>query len=95
VTLLAFLIGCLATYRVARMIGLEDGPGELFLSLRGWVCDRTANGWACRGITCPLCLSFWVGFAVAALLPWSGWGEYLLVALALSGAATIIHKRVN
>lgn len=84
-TFLWLVVGVLATYRVVRMVALEDGPAEVFLTLRTWVFERWGNGWQNRGIGCVLCLSFWFGWGVAGLIPWASWQEYVLLALAVSG----------
>jgi hypothetical protein len=65
--MLTYILAVLATYRVARMLALEEGPFSVF--------DRWRNlflkdDWIGRGMRCPLCLGFWLALpaAVAALL---------------------------
>jgi hypothetical protein len=33
--LIAYLFSVFATYRTARMVALEDGPGNVFMDVRG------------------------------------------------------------
>ena len=67
-TLITVLVVGLATYRVARMLVLEDGPGDVFLRIRVWAgCyeygadgrPRTSLG---RALNCPHCTGVYVGF---------------------------------
>lgn len=91
---LIVLVAMLADYRLARMVALEDGPFELFLNWRGWVFERFGNGWVNAGANCPLCLSFWIGFALAValgfILALPLWYACLLW-FALSGAASFLY----
>lgn len=86
---LQFLLLGLAVYRVAHMVATEDGPADVFSRFRYRVGQRT---WIGRGFHCPLCISFWLGFIVAALLPWAGWWWYGAQALALSGVTLVLYK---
>ena len=86
----------LAVYRMARMVALEDGPWNVFYRLRSLVVNYERgrrDSWLIRGVGCPACLSFWLGFVGAALLPWQGWAWYVVTALALSGAATWLYRQ--
>jgi hypothetical protein len=90
---LRFAILALAVYRTARMLALEAGPFELFARWRGWAEERGAPEWMIEGFGCPLCLSFWLSWAAALLLPWQGVAWYVATALALSGAAVALVKQ--
>jgi hypothetical protein len=83
------LIGVLATYRVARMLAYEDGPWDLFLRWRSWIADRyDVDSWIARGFNCPLCLSFWIGMAIALIMSPATWSAFVLSWLAYSGGAS-------
>lgn len=86
---LQFLILALAVYRVAHMIAREDGPWDVFARLRSRAGQRS---WIARGLWCPLCIAFWLGFVAAAWLPWLGWAWYGAAALALSGVTLVLYK---
>lgn len=62
--LLAIALAMLATYRAARMLAQEDGPFDLFSSLRDWAGQRN---WIGRGLHCPLCIGFWIALPAALL----------------------------
>lgn len=87
-----FLIGALATYRLARLVAFEDGPADIFSRFRAWA-NRKFGGPSnfARGVACPICLSFWFSFVVAALLA-NNFYFWLTGALAMSGVAAILWK---
>ena len=91
--LLIYLLVVMAVYRTAHMIVAEDGPFDAFTKLRTFVFMRTADGhWLQRGLSCVLCVSFWLSWLFVLLLPWAGWRAYVLTSLGAAGAALIIHK---
>ena len=86
---MSYLISAFAVYRVSRMIALEDGFFDVFSLWRGFLFQRFGEKhWVTRGWNCPLCLSFWVGMLVAFLLP----GNFILMWMGLSGAATFLYR---
>lgn len=93
--LLLFIIASLATYRLSRMMAIEDGPGDLFVRFRTWVwkIGRGRRDGLYKGLACPLCLSFWIGAGIALILPWNTPTEYALTTLALSGAAVFLYRQ--
>lgn len=88
---LQFLLLGLAVYRAAHMVGsdLEEGPWSIFARLRYRVGQKT---WVGRGLHCPLCISFWLAWPAAALLPWAGWLWYGVLALALSAVTLVLYR---
>src|SRR5580765_3582828 len=58
-----FLVGALATWRVAHLVAKEDGPFDVVLRLRKRAGDSVLG----RLMDCPLCVSVW------AALPFAGW----------------------
>ena len=82
------LIVCaLATYRVVRLILLEDGPFNALVSLRGWL-DPDARTWLGKGMQCAWCLSFWVGPALVYAATYTT-GLILVGGLAVSALASL------
>ena len=82
-----FLLAALAVWRVTHLLALEDGPGDLIVKLRALLGDSFAG----RLMDCFLCLSLWIA-APAALLVTRAAIEWLLVWLALSGAACLLER---
>lgn len=69
------LLAIFAVYRVAHMVVSEDGPFYLFARLRQ-AAHRTMDTraqWVYEGITCVLCVSFWLAGVVSLLLWAAGW----------------------
>lgn len=67
-TMITVLVVGLATYRVARLLVLEDGPGDVFLRVRAWAgcyeygADGRAEKMLGRALNCPHCTGVYVGF---------------------------------
>lgn len=89
-TPLAYTLIALATYRVATDVAWEDGPGEMFATLRGAAVQRFGREhWVADGLACPICVSLWA--APALLVAW--WYLPWLVAwLAVAGAAAALAR---
>lgn len=71
------LIAALAVYRVSFMIAREDGPFDVFERLRLLAItryppettgNRTRPHWIVRGISCPLCISWWLALPAALIV---------------------------
>lgn len=64
---LVFGIEAVATYRAARMVARERGPGDWFRRLRQWAADQAEadprREWLEVGTQCVKCLSVWFGVA--------------------------------
>lgn len=54
--------------------------------------ENTWPDWITSGFACFYCISWWVGFLVAFLLPVDGIREYLLSAIGISGAVTLTAR---
>lgn len=97
-TPLAFVIAALAVYRLARLVALEEGPGHVFAHLRQRATTdydqdgEPANFWGAL-LSCPLCLSVWLGLLVGPLvLLVPTVATWLLLPFALSGVATFLVR---
>ena len=84
---LDFLIGVLATWRVAAMFVRENGPYDVIARLRR-ATDRTVVG---RALECFYCTSLWVA-APAAFWLAGATGRWAVMWLALSGAAALLDR---
>jgi len=79
VDLVRFVLAVFACYRLAELIAIDDGPGDVFLWLRSrcgaYYLDADGKPVTSLGrfIECPYCLGIWFA-AVFALVLWpSGW----------------------
>jgi hypothetical protein len=83
-----FIVAVLASYRISHMIAREDGPFDVLSTIRGHI-DPQQKTWIGRGLSCPLCISFWVTLIVALLIggTWLEW-------LGMAGAMIPLNKWV-
>lgn len=89
------IIGALAVYRLAYLTSSENGPGHIILNARSWVLRKYgAASWQFEGATCLFCQSVWYGVLVALAVQFGlhlALVRFALLALALSGLATLLH----
>lgn len=85
-----FVLGALATWRVAHLLAHEDGPWDAVLRLRA----ALGNGVWGRLVDCFHCVSLWVAAPIALAVGRDA-GEWLLAWLALSGAACLLQRAVQ
>lgn len=84
-----YLLVLFTCYRLTRLIVIDDGPFDLAAEIRTWAYDHSKDdGWIQRGLACGHCVSFWLAFALAWLWP----QPYLLSALGLAGATSLLWK---
>ena len=80
------ILACLAVYRLATDFAWEAGPGALYERIRGWALARYgADHWLSEGVSCPICLSFWLALPAAFT-----WGP--LSWLGIAGAAAFLAR---
>ncbi|MCZ7627034.1 MAG: DUF1360 domain-containing protein [Candidatus Methylomirabilis sp.] len=84
---LRVVLAVLATWRVTHLLANEDGPADLLVHLRA----RLGSGLLGKLIDCFQCLSLWVA-APMALFVSQNLVEWLLMWLALSGAACVLER---
>ena len=80
-------LAVLATWRVTHLLAAEDGPGDILVKLRA----RLGRSFAGKLMDCFYCLSLWIA-APAALYITRSWLDWLMVWLALSGAACLLER---
>lgn len=90
---LRLLLAIGLVYRVAHAIALEDGPFDVFSRLQAWVGG--GKNWIGRGLSCPLCVSWWLAVAAVALLAPATWGEAILLWGGVAGGAVVVQKAVG
>jgi len=89
-----FVVLSLAVWRVCRVIVAEDGPFDVFATLRERSGILKQCTWIARGLMCVACISFWLGLIVAVLR----FGlsiESVAYGLALSAVSVILLRRVG
>lgn len=85
--LTTIIIASLATYRVTRIILIEDGPFNIFVTLRG-ALDPDQRTWLGGGMACVWCISFWIGLILVYLATYAA-GFLLVSGLAASALASL------
>lgn len=84
--MIELLLATLAVYRIATDLAWEDGPFDLYAWGRGWVMERYgADGWRSAGVSCPICLSFWLSLPAIYF-----WGP--LAWLGIAGAVALLVR---
>jgi hypothetical protein len=95
VTLLIFILLTLATWRVGRLLQLDDilaVPRDKFF---GWLCAKPGwRTWLAELLSCAFCIIVWVALAAVlwwALLiaAWPGWPEFILYWWSTAGGAML------
>lgn len=84
---LRFVLAVLATWRATHLLASEDGPADVIVRLRA-LLGRSIAG---KLIDCFNCLSLWIA-APATLFVTRKVLDWLLVWLALSGAACLLER---
>lgn len=97
---LRLLLAALATYRLAQLVAIDDGPGDVFLRLRVWAGsyeygqDERPKSNLGRLLACPYCVGVWAALlcalAVALAHPLA---DAWLVVLGLAGAQAVLQGR--
>jgi hypothetical protein len=98
VTFVVFLALVLATYRLARLVCIDD----ITAPVRAWTYRFHAGSqarwsrWMVALLQCPHCIGVWISFAVTAVWLWAsqGWNvgtvEYLILAVAVAGGQSVV-----
>jgi hypothetical protein len=76
-----------AVWRVTHLLAQEDGPWDAIVAVR----LRLGNGFLGSLMDCSYCLSLWIAVPPAYMLM-SGWREWPLLWLGLSGAACVLEQ---
>lgn len=85
------VLAILASYRVSRMLAVEEGPLGLFDAVRVRL-DPAQKTWLGRGVNCPLCIGFYVSLGVVVLLlPFLSWQTLILEWLGVAGGMAVLH----
>jgi alkylhydroperoxidase family enzyme len=84
------VLAVLAVWRVAHLLALERGPWDAVSRLHAALAGRALG----ELLACPHCLAMWLALAPAAWLA-PGWGEGLLLWLAIAGGASALERALN
>jgi hypothetical protein len=82
-----FILATLAVWRLTHLLAAEDGPWNLIAKLRRLAGSSVLG----KLMDCFYCLSIWVGIPFC-FYPAAGLQSRIITWLALSGAASLLHK---
>jgi hypothetical protein len=82
-----FVVAIFATWRITHLLAKEDGPADLVVRFRA----RLGHGVVGKLMDCFECLSLWVAVPIAFFVSRRAL-DFLLVWLALSGAACLLER---
>src|SRR5882724_11389588 len=85
--LFRFLIAGLATWRLAFLLAREQGPRDVFVSLRRRVGSRVVS----ELLKCVKCVGVWVAIPFAFFVR-GDWVELVVIWLALAGVTALIDE---
>lgn len=94
-----FFVGSIATWRVTEILLDEDAPFELAKKLRFYAAtngDKPLIFELHKALSCPWCLSVWVGWLIAILQKDKGWFltgfAYSAITIFLVMLRKVIHQ---
>ncbi len=96
-----FVIGVLATYRIAELFALDDGPFDLFKSIREGFGKRAYRNKLMKNFadlfSCPFCIGVWISIIIGiVILYWlNPVTKTILIILALAGGQSFLENRRN
>ena len=85
-----FVVAVLAVWRITHLLAAEDGPWDIIV----WLRRKAGSSILGKLMDCFYCLSLWIAipfcfYAAAGVL------NRIVVWLALSGAASLLHQLTN
>jgi len=85
--LFRFLIGALATWRLAFLVARESGPWDVIARFRRGVGDGSVG----RMVRCVKCVGLWSAIPFALFVR-GDWWDLIVVWLALAGVTALIDE---
>ena len=92
-----FILACFAVFRLAELIAVDDGPGDVLLTMRAKLgaYDLDDDGRPAtsigRGIICPWCIGIWLSALAAMAIAPRDW-QMGLWWLAIAGGAAFLQR---
>jgi len=95
-----WVLAALSCYRLAQLVTLDDGPGDVFLRLRerAGVYQYGDDGRPAtslgRFLACPFCIGLWLALPCAVLAIWpSAVSDAILAVFGIAGAQAAIQGK--
>ena len=97
-----FIIYALAAFRISELFVIDDGPFEIFLSLRGWANRSPFNNSLRRNLanvlSCVHCVGFWVSLVFGVVFYLSNDVtviDAVLFALGVAGLQSLLANKLG
>lgn len=89
----------LATFRLAELLVIDDGPFEIFITVRGWLSRPPVNPMSIRGtvagiLACVHCTGFWIAFLFAIFFT-NSIRDFIVFGLAVAGIQSILSGKLG
>lgn len=93
--LVYLLVSGLAVFRLAEMLVLEDGPGQIFMRLRSWFNRGSFVDFSLRrqisGVfSCVYCMGVWLALIPPLFFASTSLSDFVLFWLAIAGLQSIL-----
>ena len=97
--LIILILCALATFRLAEMFVLDDGPFDVFVDMRGWAHKAPDEGRSFRrmlagALTCVHCAGVWIALLFAFFFSDSVVNFFVLW-LAIAGLQSILANKLG
>lgn len=99
--ILIWLVICsLATFRLTEMLVVDDGPFEIFISLRGWFAaapddTKSIRRMISNGLACVHCTGVWIAFLFTFTLHVLSITEFMAFWFAIAGLQSIFSCKLG
>lgn len=97
--LIILILCALATFRLAEMFVLDDGPFDVFVDMRGWAHKAPDEGRSVRrmlagALTCVHCAGVWIALPFAIFFS-NTVASFILLWFAIAGLQSIIANKLG
>jgi hypothetical protein len=92
---LTLLLYALVTFRLAELFVVDDGPFEIFVTLRGWFNRAPLDSKGIRrtiaeALQCVHCTGIWLALALTFTLPYTSPLDFFIWFLAIAGVQSLL-----
>lgn len=104
VILVWLLLGSLMAFRLAELLVVDDGPFDVFVSLRGWANRAPRDNGIRRNLAnvleCAHCAGLWISISIGIVFyfessPSVSFIEAVLLAFSIAGLQSILANKVG
>lgn len=87
------ILYALVAFRIAELLVIDEGPFEIFMSLRGWFYrpnERGLRHTIGEALTCVHCTGIWVALILTFTLPYKSLLEFIIYFLSIAGLQSLL-----